>query len=403
MPRGVTRCITAAQHYATHCLVPGVSHVGARRSRIFHHPSTIFCLLVALLCSLLPLGQPARAAAGDEWPQYRHDIQRSGRAGAAVAAGVDGKLHLQWAYNFGERVEVEVEPIVAGGRVFVGAMNGSMTALNVADGSVAWSFGAGPIAHTAAYANGRVFFGSLDGYVYALNAGTGALIWKAQTGGPVYAAPALAGGTVYIGSTAGRFFAFDAATGAARWSYPPGNARLHTAFTGAAALAPDGSRVYVGNEDLYARALDATTGTLIWQRQLPGVGARGTYPVVSDGGAVVIFLTTKPGVQSYLPTESYPSVAPGNDPTATWNEYYKATPSGARHSFCAQLMGPSCGTKRRGAMCRCRCPTGGCWSRCSTAAATPGFPPPAARKAMGSATTAWTTTRAWCASLWIAA
>src|SRR5262249_46062670 len=155
--------------------------------------------------------------------------------------------HLQWAYSLGERVEVEAEPIVAGGKVFLGAMNGTLTALDAASGSVAWSFAAGPIAHTAAYAAGRVFFGSLDGFVYALDANSAWLLWKIQTGGPVYAAPAVAGSTLYIGSTAGRFFALDVASGAERWHFPAGEARLASAFTGAAALAPDGSRVYVGN------------------------------------------------------------------------------------------------------------------------------------------------------------
>jgi hypothetical protein len=282
--------------------------------------------LLALLTRAPALPEPAQAIAGDEWPQYRHDIQRSGRASAPFATGSDGRLHLQWAYSLGERVEVEVEPIVAAGKVFVGAMNGTMTALNSIDGSVAWTFNTGPIAHTAAYADGRVFFGDLDGYVYALDAQHGALLWKVQTGGPVYAAPAVVNDTVYIGSTAGRFFAFDAANGTERWHYPPGDARLPTAFTGAAALAPDGSRVYVGNEDLIARALDAASGALLWHRQLTGVGMRSSYPVVADSGTVVIFITTKPGVQSYLPTEAYPDVAPGNDPAATWNTYYQRYP-----------------------------------------------------------------------------
>src|SRR5262245_1436898 len=44
---------------------------------------------------------PAPALA-DEWPQYRHDTQRSGRAGKALELGQDGALHLQWAYSFGE-------------------------------------------------------------------------------------------------------------------------------------------------------------------------------------------------------------------------------------------------------------------------------------------------------------
>lgn len=283
-------------------------------------------ILVLLAVAMWPRGGGVEVgAAATDWPQYRHDIQRSGRTSAALPQG--DRLHLQWAYSFGERVEIEVEPIVAGGKVFVGAMNGVFTALDAATGSVAWRFeGAGPIAHSAAYYNGQVFFGSLDGAVYALDAATGALAWRFTTEGPVFAAPAVANNLVYIGSTAGRFYALDLNTGAPRWRYPAGPTPLAAPFTGAAALAPDGSRVYVGSEDLYARAFDAAGGALIWERRLPGVGMRGTHPVVADDGAVVIFQTTKPGVQSYVPTEDYPDASPGNDPVATWNSYYQNHP-----------------------------------------------------------------------------
>lgn len=300
----------------------------------FHHVRmTIGAVLLSLvlITSVMPphstRAQPASpAAAADDWPQFRHDIQRSGRASTALARSPTGALHLQWAYSLGERVEVPVEPIVAGGLVFVGAMNGTMTALNAADGRVAWTFQAGPIPATAAYADGRVFFGSLDGAIYALDAASGRRLWSYATGGPVVAAPAVANGTVYIGSTGGRFLALDAASGAVRWRFPSGDPALPAPFTGPAALSPDGSRVFVGNEDRIARALDATSGTLLWERPLTGVGMRGVHPIVADNGGVVIFQTTKPGVQSYLPTENYPDVAPGNDPAATWNRYYQTYP-----------------------------------------------------------------------------
>ena len=121
------------------------------------------------------------------WSQYRHDAQRSGRADTGLPVAANAELHLQWAYSFGERVEVEVEPIVADGKIFVGAMNGVMSAINGSDGSLAWSFQAGPIPHSAAYANNRLFFGSLDGRIYALDASTGKQLWSVDTGRPVYA------------------------------------------------------------------------------------------------------------------------------------------------------------------------------------------------------------------------
>lgn len=259
------------------------------------------------------------------WAQYRHDAQRSGRADTALPVSANAKLHLQWAYSFGERVEIEVEPIVADGKIFVGAMNGVMSAINGSDGSLAWSFQAGPIPHSAAYANNRLFFGSLDGRIYALDASTGKQLWSVDTGRPVYAAPAIANNTVYIGSSSGRFYALDVSTGAQRWVFPADGSSVW-AFTGAAALSPDGQRVYVGNEDLHARAFQADTGSLVWDKKLLGVGMRAVHPVVADNGNVVIFQTTKPGMQSYLPTENYPNTSLDANPASTWNSYYQRFP-----------------------------------------------------------------------------
>lgn len=287
--------------------------------------------VLIIVGTLLPLLPPTSLrAATNEWPQYRHDARRTGRADAAPALGSDGKLHLQWAYSLGERVETEVEPIVANGRVYVGSMNGTMSALAIADGSLAWSFTAsGPIAHTAAYANSRLFFGSLDGSVYAINDTNGQQVWRYPTGGPVYAAPTLNsdGSTLYIGSTSGRIVALNTTDGSLRWSYPSATqAALSTPFTGAVALSPDESRLYTGNEDRMARAINTSTGALSWSQQLLGTGMRTTFPIVSDNGNTVIFQVTKPGVQSYLPTENYPAVAAGNNPVSTWNTYYQTYP-----------------------------------------------------------------------------
>lgn len=289
--------------------------------------SIVLLFLLAQVCLLLP--QVSHAAPEHQstatWTQYRHDGQRSGRADSGLPVDASHNLHLQWAYSFGERIELEVEPIVADGKIFVGAMNGRMHAINGSDGSLAWSFQAGPIPHTAAYANGRLFFGSLDGRVYALDASNGKQVWAVNTGHPVYAAPALANNTVYIGSTSGRFYALDAASGAQRWVFPADGSAV-AAFTGAAALSSDGQRVYTGNEDLQARAFHADNGSLLWTRKLTGVGMRGVHPVVADNGNVIIFQTTKPGVQSYLPTENYPNTSLDANPASTWNSYYQRFP-----------------------------------------------------------------------------
>ncbi len=66
-------------------------------------------------------------------------------------------------------------------------------------------------------AGGQVFVGSLDGNVYAMDAGTGRVNWKYPTGDKVRATPAVEDGVVYVGSWDMNFYALDAGTGELRW------------------------------------------------------------------------------------------------------------------------------------------------------------------------------------------
>lgn len=289
--------------------------------RIHYTSLTIRCGLIAALLLLTWLLVQSNSAASEttdaNWPMYGHDAARSHRTSEPLPHGGDGKLHLQWAYSFGERVEIEVQPVVANGVVYIGVMNGKMYALDADDGSVVWAFqSGGPIPHTAAVMDGRVFFGSLDGKLYALSSAGGSLEWAYTTGGPIYSAPAVVDDTLYFGSTDGYLYALNTNNGALRWRYQTGGPVVTSP-------AVANNRVYFGSEDLVARCLNATSGSLVWQKTLTGVSMRNTHPVISDDGDVVIFVTVKPGVSSYLPAEEYPAASYGSNPVWTWNTFYQ--------------------------------------------------------------------------------
>src|SRR6185503_11525180 len=80
---------------------------------------------------------------------------------------------------------------VAGGRLYVGTHDGTVLALDPADGRRLWEFRAGDAVLSAPIvADGRVLFGSYDHFVYALDARTGRLLWKRDTRGAVVSTPA---------------------------------------------------------------------------------------------------------------------------------------------------------------------------------------------------------------------
>lgn len=286
---------------------------------------SVVCLLS--LSVLLIASIPMRAQAlhntptqdPDDWPMYQHDPAHSGRTPATVYN--TGPLFLQWAYSFGERVEIEAQPIVAAGVIYQGVMNGEMHAINANTGQALWiKRPGGPIAHTAAVDDERVYFGSLDGNVYALDASDGELVWTFVTGGPVVSAPAVVDERVFIGSNDGNLYALNAATGAKLW-------QVQTDGPVVSSPAVVNGRVYFGGEDLKARCVNAVSGGILWETQLFGFSMHNTHPVVSDNGQVVMFVTVKAGASSYVPLDDYPDASSSDNPVATWNAYYHEHPS----------------------------------------------------------------------------
>jgi outer membrane protein assembly factor BamB len=188
---------------------------------------------------------------------------------------------LGWKFQTAGRVIST--PAVVGDLVYVGSTDGSLYAINRADGTQRWKFDSeGPIASSPAVSGGLVYVSSLDGNVYAVDAGTGARRWSFATGGErrftapgihgamprtermpdpfdvFLSSPAVASGTVYIGSGDQRVYALDAATGAVRWSFATGDV-VH-----ASPAVADGV-VYIGSWDRNLYALEAATGRERWR------------------------------------------------------------------------------------------------------------------------------------------
>jgi outer membrane protein assembly factor BamB len=250
--------------------------------------------LVALLLVLFLLGAVAQPSASSvkaaaqepavalaiptgDWPQLQRDPQHTGTSPQQV----NPPYRYYWRWNeapFASRTQ----PVVADNRLFIGSLNGRMYALDAdqdAGGgapTVLWSRDVGaPIRDTAAVYNGRVYFGAYDGWVHALDAANGNIVWSFLTGGGVAAAPVVDNGVVYIGSTDGLFYALDAVTGQLRWTYNAGAPILTSA-----ALSADGLTVYFGAEDLYAYALRTSDGQRRWRTRLQGQSLAERWPVV---------------------------------------------------------------------------------------------------------------------------
>ncbi|UCD50138.1 MAG: PQQ-binding-like beta-propeller repeat protein, partial [Phycisphaerales bacterium] len=109
----------------------------------------------------------------DDWPTYRHDAARSGRAGTPVPT----ELERAWSTTIGGKL---TSPVIAGGKVFVvSADTHAVHALDAKSGEQLWQYTAGGrVDSPPTVYRGRVLFGSADGRVYCLDASDGALAWR---------------------------------------------------------------------------------------------------------------------------------------------------------------------------------------------------------------------------------
>jgi outer membrane protein assembly factor BamB len=148
--------------------------------------------------------------------------------------------------------------------VYFGSSDGSVYALNAANGKQNWVYKTNGLIHSSpALCNGKLYFGSWDTYMYAVDAGTGKLIWKFKTGDQpgvhlmegIQASPVCDNGFVYFGARDGYFYTLNADSGKLIWKYSADGSWILTT-----AAIKDGV-VYAGTSDTFLfLALDAKTG-----------------------------------------------------------------------------------------------------------------------------------------------
>jgi len=180
-----------------------------------------------------PLRNPQSAIRNSlDWPTYRHDAFRSGRAGGDVPA------HLQplWEQAVGGTL---TQPVIAEGRLLVAdADTHTVHCLDATTGKPLWRFTAeGRIDSPPTLYEGLALFGSADGHVYAVRASDGVLAWRflaapaerriavrgqPESAWPVHGSVLVQNGAVYC--TAGRSSYLDG--GIRLWALEPATGRI---------------------------------------------------------------------------------------------------------------------------------------------------------------------------------
>ena len=176
-------------------------------------------------------------------------------------------------------------PTIVGNTLYVGAMDGKLYCLNVADGRIVWTYTTGgPIGGSPVYKDGVIYITSTDTYLYSLNAATGSLLWRSiplnldvgVAGGSQFfntGTPVIANGVVYV--PGGVPFGILSPASKYQWL---------TNGVGPGYTAPGGAN----GGGLRMAAFNATTGESIWNQTMAGNSGVVWQPAYYNGQLYVV-------------------------------------------------------------------------------------------------------------------
>jgi len=204
---------------------------------------SVLALSLLAGCSMAPPPGPPVGAETD-WPGHGGAADEAGFSRLdEIGTGNIDRLGLAWSLDLPGEVTLEATPLAVDGTLYFSGSYSAAYAVDAATGGLKWRhepeiwnhgpermkliFGA---SRGVAYADGRVFAGALDGRLIAIDAMTGEELWSAQTleeGSRKFitGAPRVIGDKVIIGSGGGdlnergHVAAYDVATGKEAWRF----------------------------------------------------------------------------------------------------------------------------------------------------------------------------------------
>jgi len=191
----------------------------------------------------------------------------------------------------------EMQPVAGGGLLFL-VESDALTALNVADGSIAWQLPfAEKLSVRPVWDIGWLVVATLPGEILAFRGADGFLVWRRDIASPAHALPALAADRVYVPTTDNRIVALRVDTGEPLWERRLGGSPNDI-------LALD-ERLYAGAKDNFFYCLMAKDGRVGWRWRtggdaigLPISDEDRVYFVALDN--VLRALDLKSGVQHWM-------------------------------------------------------------------------------------------------------
>lgn len=167
-------------------------------------------------------------------------------------------------------------PVLADGRILVGAADGGFHAIDAATGARVWRFAAeGKIRADALVDGAGVVFGTWGGTLYALDRASGAPLWSQKLANEITSAAARVGDLLVVGSRGSLLYGLKPANGETVWT------RTFYGSWVESTPVPYAGTVYIGSSDLRrASAIDPEKGRILWRTDV--YGSPWGKPVVTE-------------------------------------------------------------------------------------------------------------------------
>jgi PQQ-dependent dehydrogenase (methanol/ethanol family) len=262
--------------------------------------SSLRALVWATVTAATLAGWPVRvgAQASAGWPLHGHDLG-GGRYSplAEIDTATVRRLVPKWTYHSGVAATFQATPIVVGTVMYVSLPFSSVVALDATTGRERWRYThvsraakpcCGPANRGVAVAGGKVYVGTIDGRLMALDAATGTVAWDVTVA--EYAGTTEATSQLQSSDPLSRVAATGSTgvgIGAAPLVY---DGKVFVGIAGVGyGLHPDQGLAVVGLAGQYGRpglmaAFDAETGRAVWRFDVTGPGWEGGFHAKSPDG-----------------------------------------------------------------------------------------------------------------------
>ncbi len=217
------------------------------------------------------------------WPMAGANTQRT----SWVNSTLPDVIATQWVKPIYSYVPQKVQVIGAEGKVYVSTSAG-LYAFDAANGTDIWQYATAlPLGNSPTYSLengiGYIYVGGLDKKIHKIKVSTGQLVWATAYAGGGYATnPIVANNKVMAGNRDGAMYAYNVSDGSIAWKFQTGSqinqSAAFMAENDGITTTTQGS-LYFASNDGYGYALDAGTGTLLWQTDAdPSTSVKDKFP-----------------------------------------------------------------------------------------------------------------------------